>query len=224
MPRGAHWTRATPPAPAAVQPIFCDNGAGSIGSNVEAGALRTARTGSARASALVLAGTSVRIVVTPVVMALVLSRSWTAAAIVFLAASITDWFDGRLARRLNVSSRLGSFLDTTADKLLITGALLALVAVGRASPWLSLAIIGRELSLLALRAAVAAQGLHLEPSMLGKWKATAQFGALALVMLRPHVTLAGAFLDQWTLVLATLVTVWSGVDYFVRFASALRTA
>ncbi len=160
----------------------------------------------------------------PVVMGLVLSHSWTAAAIVFLAAASTDWFDGRLARRFNVSSRFGSFLDTTADKLLITGGLLALVAVGRASPWLSIVIIGRELSLLGLRAAVAAQGQHLEPSMLGKWKATAQFAALTLAMLRPDVIVAGAYLDQWLLALAALVTVWSGIDYFVRFASALRAA
>jgi CDP-diacylglycerol---glycerol-3-phosphate 3-phosphatidyltransferase len=190
---------------------------------VEAGALRTATRGSARASALILAGTSIRIVATPVVMGLVLGRSWTAAAVVFLVAASTDWFDGRLARRWNVSSRLGSFLDTTADKLLITGVLVALVAVGRASPWLSMAIIGRELSLLGLRAAVAAQGQHLEPSMLGKWKATAQFATLTLVMLRPEVVIAGVFLDQWLLAIAALVTVWSGVEYFVRFSSALRS-
>lgn len=189
---------------------------------VEAGALRGGRRGSARASALILAWTSIRIVATPVVMGLVLGHSFTAAAIVFVAASSTDWFDGRLARRWNVSSRLGSFLDTTADKLLITGALIALVAVGRASPWLSMAIIGRELSLLGLRAAVAAQGLHLEPSMLGKWKATVQFVALTLVMLRPDVSVAGALLDQWLLAAAALVTVWSGIDYFVRFYSSLR--
>ncbi|MBV9003427.1 MAG: CDP-diacylglycerol--glycerol-3-phosphate 3-phosphatidyltransferase, partial [Solirubrobacterales bacterium] len=191
--------------------------------DLDAGALRTASTrGSARASALILAGTSIRIVVTPVVMGLILGHSWTAAAIVFLAVSSTDWFDGRLARRWNVSSRLGSFLDTTADKLLVTGVLIALVATGRASPWLSLAIIGRELIVLGLRAAVAAQGLHLEASMLGKWKATAQFVALTLIMLRPEVTFAGAYLDQWLLGVAALVTVWSGVDYFVRFSSALR--
>ena len=56
-------------------------------------------------------------------MASVLGHSWTAAAIVFIVVASTDWFDGRLARRWNVSSRLGSFLDTTADKLLITGVL-----------------------------------------------------------------------------------------------------
>lgn len=174
-----------------------------------------------RASALIIAGTSSRIIATPVVMALVLSRSYTAAAIVFLAVSTTDWFDGRLARRFHVSSRLGSFLDTTADKLLVTGALVALVAEHRASPWLSTVIIGRELSLLGLRAAVATQGMHLESSLLGKWKATIQFVVIALVMLRPGVVFAGAYLDQWLLAVAALVTVWSGIEYFVRFSSAL---
>ena len=129
---------------------------------MEAGALRATHRGTTRASALILAGTCTRIVATPVVMALVLSRSYTAAAIVFIVVSATDWFDGRLARRWGVSSRLGSFLDTTADKLLVTGALIALVAVDRASPWIALIMIGREMIVLGLRAAVAAQGLHLE--------------------------------------------------------------
>src|SRR5947209_2413694 len=159
-------------------------------------AVDLARRGSARASALILAGTSLRIFATPVVMALILDHAWMASAIVFVLVASTDWFDGRLARRWNVSSRLGSFLDTTADKLLITGALLALLSVGRVSPWLSMAIIARELCLLGLRAAVATQGLHLEPSILGKWKATVQFAAVALVMIRPDVIVGGAFLDQ----------------------------
>ena len=202
---------------------ICSPRPDSIGRTVEAGALSTATRGSARASAVILAGTSLRIVATPVVIGLVLGHSWTAAAVVFLVAAATDWFDGRLARRWNVSSRLGSFLDTTADKLLITGALIALVAEGRASPWLAFVIVGREFSLLGLRAVVAGQGSHLDPSLLGKWKATIQFVALAIVMLRPDVHIAGAFLDQWLLGVATLVTVWSGIDYFARFAVTLRT-
>jgi CDP-diacylglycerol--glycerol-3-phosphate 3-phosphatidyltransferase len=189
---------------------------------VVAGALKSGREGSARASALILAGTSLRIVATPAVMALILSHSWTAATIVFLVVSSTDWLDGRLARHWNVSSRLGSFLDTTADKLLVSGVLVALVAVARASPWVAIVIIGREFTILGLRAAVAGQGGHLEPSLLGKWKATVQYIALAVVMLRPDVTIAGAYLDQWLLAAAAVVTVWSGVDYMLRFSSALR--
>jgi cardiolipin synthase (CMP-forming) len=189
---------------------------------MEAGALRAPRTGPERATALLIAGTSIRIVAVPIVMALVISDSFTAAAIVFLSSAATDWFDGRLARRWNVTTRLGSFLDTTADKLLVAGALVALLAVDRVSPWFAMIIIGREFTLLGLRAAVEAHGSHLEPSMLGKWKATVQFAALGLVMIRPDVIIAGAYLDQWGIAIAALITVWSGVQYLIDFSSALR--
>ena len=189
---------------------------------MEAGALRASRAGRRRATALLIVGTSLRIFAVPLVMALVLSGSYSAAGIVFVAVSSTDWFDGRLARRWNVTTKLGSFLDTTADKLLVTGALVALVAVDRASPWLAIVIIGREFMLLGLRAVVASTGTHLAPSTLGKWKTTVQFAAIALAMFRPDVTIAGAFLDEWALVLAAIVTVWSGVEYFARFSSSLR--
>jgi len=189
---------------------------------MEAGALRAPRTGPERATALLIAGTSIRIVAVPIVMALVISGSFTAAAIVFLSSAATDWFDGRLARRWNVTTRLGSFLDTTADKLLVSGALVALLAVDRVSPWFAMIIIGREFTLLGLRAAVEAHGSHLEPSMLGKWKATVQFAALGLVMIRPDVIVAGAYLDQWGIAIAALITVWSGVQYLIDFSSALR--
>jgi CDP-diacylglycerol---glycerol-3-phosphate 3-phosphatidyltransferase len=189
---------------------------------MEAGALRAPRSGPERAQALLIAGTSIRIVAVPIVMALVISGSDTAAAIVFLAAAATDWFDGRLARRWNVTTRIGSFLDTTADKLLVTGAMVALLAVDRMSPWFAIVIIGREFTILGLRAAVEAHGSHLEPSMLGKWKATIQFAALGLVMIRPDVTIAGAYLDEWGIALAALITVWSGVQYLINFSSALR--
>ncbi len=190
---------------------------------MEAGALRARRTGPERAMAFLIAGTSLRIVAVPFVMALVISKSFTTAAIVFFVVSSTDWFDGRLARRWNVTTKLGSFLDTTADKLLVTGALVALLAVDRVSPWIAIIIIGRELTLLGLRAAVAAQGMHLEASLLGKWKATVQFVTIGLVMIRPDVTIADAYLDQWLMVIAAVITVWSGVEYFLRFSSALRS-
>jgi CDP-diacylglycerol--glycerol-3-phosphate 3-phosphatidyltransferase len=156
-------------------------------------------------------------------MGLLLHGSKTAATIVFMVAAATDWLDGRLARRWEVTSRLGSFLDTTADKLLVSVALIALLGVGRVSPWLAAIVISRELVLLGLRAAIAAEGLHIETSMLGKWKATVQFVAIALAMVRPDVHIAGAFLDQWLMVVASIVTVVSGADYLARYLSALRT-
>lgn len=177
-----------------------------------------------RSSRMLAAGTGVRILLAPVVMALVLAESDTAATIVFVIAAGTDWIDGRLARRWGVTTRLGAFLDTTADKLLVATALLALVAIDRVSPWIALIIIAREFTILGLRAAVASGGKHLETSMLGKWKATVQFAAIALAMLRPDVTVGGAYLDEWAMVAAALVTAWSGVDYLLRFSAALRSS
>jgi CDP-diacylglycerol---glycerol-3-phosphate 3-phosphatidyltransferase len=172
---------------------------------------------------LLAVGTGLRILLTPVVMALVLGGYDTAAGVLFAVAAATDWIDGRLARRWEATTRLGSFLDTTADKLLVTGALVALVAVDRASPWLVMVIVGRELVLLGLRAAVASQGRHLEASLLGKWKATVQFAAIVLAILRPDVIVAGAYIDQWAMVVAAVVTAWSGVDYLLRFSAVMRS-
>jgi CDP-diacylglycerol--glycerol-3-phosphate 3-phosphatidyltransferase len=186
---------------------------------VEAGTLS-----ALRSSRLLAAGTGVRILLAPVVMALVLSGSYTAATIVFVIAAATDWFDGRLARRWGVTTRLGAFLDTTADKLLVSTALIALVAVDRASPWVALIIIAREFTILGLRAAVASGGRVMETSMLGKWKATVQFAAIALAMIRPDVMIAGEYLDEWLMVVAALVTAWSGIDYLMKFSAALRSS
>ncbi len=176
-----------------------------------------------RSSRALAAGTGVRVIASPVLLALLLSRSFTAAAIVFVPAAATDWLDGRLARRWGVTTRFGSFLDTTADKLLVTTALFGLVSVHRASPWVALVIVARELAILGLRAAVEAAGVHFATSLLGKWKATVQFVAIALAILRPDLSLAGVWLDQWAMVIAAAVTAWSGADYLARCAAALRT-
>ena len=172
---------------------------------------------------MLAAGTGLRVVASPVVMALVLAGSYTAAAIVFVIAALTDWFDGRLARRWGVTTRFGAFLDTTADKLLVATALIALVSVQRVSPWVALIIVAREFTILGLRTAVESGGRRFETSMLGKWKATVQFAALTLAILRPDVIIAGAYLDQWAMVIAAVVTAWSGVDYIIQFSSALRS-
>jgi CDP-diacylglycerol--glycerol-3-phosphate 3-phosphatidyltransferase len=172
---------------------------------------------------MLAAGTGLRFAACPAVMALVLDASFTAAAIVFAFAAATDWLDGYLARRWRVTTQLGAFLDTTADKLLVTTALIALVAVHRASPWVTLVIVGREFTILGLRAAVESGGRRFKTSMLGKWKATIQFVAIILAIVRPEAVIGGAYLDQWGMVIAALVTAWSGIDYIVQFSSALRS-
>ncbi len=164
-----------------------------------------------------------RIVASPVILALILGHDWTIAAILFLIAAATDFIDGRLARRWEVESKLGSFLDTTADKLLVSTALLGLLAVDRVSPWVAFVIISREFTILGLRAAVSAGGSHFETSRFGKWKATLQFVAIALAILRTDVIIAGAYLDQWLMVLTAAITGWSGIDYLIKSADALKS-
>jgi len=174
-------------------------------------------------SHLLNAGTSLRIVLTPAVMALVLTGdAEVAAALLFAVAAATDLLDGWLARRWHATTTLGSFLDTTADKLLVAGTLFALVAAERASPWLAALIVGRELVILGLRGAVAAGGPVMQPSLLGKLKANVQFAAILLAILRPGEPIGGAFLDEWAMLAAAAITVVSAADYLVRFAHSLR--
>src|ERR687885_168867 len=94
------------------------------------------------------------------------------AAVLFAVAAITDFLDGYLARRWRVTTTLGSFLDTTADKLLVSGVLVALVDVDRASAWITVLIIARELVILGLRGAMASDGTVVQPSTVAKWKTT----------------------------------------------------
>jgi CDP-diacylglycerol--glycerol-3-phosphate 3-phosphatidyltransferase len=182
-----------------------------------------------RSARFVAAGTATRILLTPLIMALVLygdrghhtGAAAIAAGALFCVAAATDWVDGRLARRWGVTSKLGSFLDTTADKLLVTGVLIALLAADRASPWVAAAIIGRELILLGLRGVIAAEGELMAPSMLGKLKTSVQFVAIALAIVRPGEPVAGAFVDEWAMLAAGVLTVWSAADYLVRAVPSL---
>ena len=118
---------------------------------------------------------------------------------------------------------MGSFLDTTADKLLVSGVLIALVAVGRASPWVALIIVGRELVIMGLRGLVAAEGTIMKPSIWGKLKANAQFLAIVLAIVRFGEPLGPFFLDEWAMVAAAAITVLSAVEYLTRFSSVLTS-
>jgi CDP-diacylglycerol---glycerol-3-phosphate 3-phosphatidyltransferase len=183
-------------------------------------AIFTVTWGGLRSARVIAASSATRIVVTPVVMWLVLEEEDDAAelvaAVLFCLAAATDWLDGRLARRWGVTSKLGSFLDTTADKLLVSGVLIALLAAGRASAWIVALIIGRELVLMGLRGVIASEGEVMAPSMLGKLKTGIQFVAIALAILRPGEPLGGLYIDEWAMLAAAAITVWSAADYLVR--------
>lgn len=180
-----------------------------------------------RAAAFLAFITYLRIALTPLVMGMVLVPDpalWVAptAASLFALAAATDFFDGRLARRWKQTTTFGSFLDTAADKLLVSGVLLALVAVDRVSTWIAFVIVGRELLIMGLRGAVSASdGIVMTPSMWGKWKATVQFVAITFAIWRPDIRIGDWYVDQWMMAFAAVITIVSAVQYLTRFVTVL---
>ena len=165
----------------------------------------------------------------PVVMVLVrssdrLENAYGYALALFVVAAMTDFFDGYLARRMGTESTLGAFLDTTADKLLVTGTLFALVSVDRVSIWAAVIIVMREFIVMALRGLVAMSGWYIAPSAWGKVKATVQFTAIGLAFVRLPEPWGPMYLDQWAMWVAVAVTIASGWQYLSVFMESVRAA
>lgn len=168
----------------------------------------------------------VRLALTPVAMYLILqspgNRAYAiAGTVVFVTAALTDFLDGYLARRWRITTTLGAFLDTVADKVLVTGALLVLVEIGTTSSWAAFIIIAREISIMGLRSVAALDQSSVPPSLWGKSKAAIQFAAIAFAIMKFDVVIASWRLDQWLMALAVVVTVVSAGDYFSRFRAVL---
>jgi CDP-diacylglycerol--glycerol-3-phosphate 3-phosphatidyltransferase len=165
-----------------------------------------------------------RLILTPVAMAMILESPGNTtmsvvATVVFTVAAITDFLDGYLARRWRITTTLGAFLDTVADKILVTGALIALVAIGYTNIWFAFIIIGREIAIMGLRSIAALDHGTVPPSMWGKWKATVQFVAISLAILHLDVIIGPWRLDEWFMTAAVTVTIISAGDYFSKFRS-----
>jgi CDP-diacylglycerol--glycerol-3-phosphate 3-phosphatidyltransferase len=170
----------------------------------------------------------IRIALTPVIMALVLADgsfagSWGWALAIFTIAAVSDFVDGFLARRWEITTTLGAFLDTIADKILVTGTLIALVAVGRAWAWAAFVIIVREIAVMGLRGVAGVQGITVMPSRVGKLKAVAQFVAMAMAIVRTADQWGPLYPDEWMMLVAVALTIGSAVDYFIRFATVVRS-
>ena len=139
------------------------------------------------------------------------------ATVIFAAAAITDWLDGYLARVLNQTSAFGAFLDPVADKLIVAAALIMLVYLDRLDAPIALIIIGREITVSALREWMAqiGQSKSVAVSFLGKVKTAAQM--VAIPMLLYHDNIGGYFDSQivgtWLIYLAAILTLWSMIYY-----------
>ena len=106
------------------------------------------------------------------------------SAIIFIIAAVTDWLDGYLARKWNQTSNFGAFLDPVADKLIVSTALILLVADGRVSELVTIIIIGREITISALREWMASMGKRksVAVNMIGKFKTAAQLSAIPMLL------------------------------------------
>ena len=137
------------------------------------------------------------------------------AALVFVIASVTDFFDGYIARSWNQKTKLGAIIDPLADKMLTLAGFLGLMFIGRASPWAIYLILIREFFITGLRVAMAGDGVEVAASMAGKVKTVFQMIAIGwLTMQWPY---ANALL--W---IAVALTLYSGLEYVAAYAKATK--
>ena len=167
----------------------------------------------------------VRIFLVPVLVVFLIvvprpDNLWAAA--VFLAAVLTDWLDGRIARSMRQVTTLGKLLDPVADKLLISASLISLVQVGRVPAWMVVLIVGRDLAITGLRGIAASQNVIIQANEFGKATMAAEVLAVALLILNwPAVSVS---LGQAALVVAILLSLASGVAYFHKFWRRINLA
>jgi CDP-diacylglycerol--glycerol-3-phosphate 3-phosphatidyltransferase len=165
-----------------------------------------------------------RIALIPVLMVFLLAgipNGDIVAIAVFAVAAVTDSIDGYLARRQKSVTVMGVFLDPLADKLLISAALISLVALERLSAWVAMVIIAREFAVSGLRMIAAARNTIISASVWGKSKTVLQVLAIAAYIIEPRFRGAswrpGPHSVAWYLMLVALIaTVLSGIDYFVK--------
>lgn len=166
----------------------------------------------------------IRILTAPLLVVLLLNpgeRLSVASAIIFALVCVTDWLDGYIARKKGLTTTLGKFLDPLADKLLIVTVFIMLIPLGRVPAWVVALIIGREIAVTGLRAVASNMGVVIAASRLGKFKTLSQI--ICLVPLILHYTFYGLnfhLIGLLLLVVAFVLTVWSGIDYFMKFLAS----
>lgn len=140
------------------------------------------------------------------------------ATFIFIIAAITDKLDGYIARKYNQVTRLGSFLDPLADKLMVISALIFLVDVNKLAAWIALIIIGRELAVTSLRIMAAYNHKVLAADKYGKVKLVFQVITIPLYLLNNYpLNLLTSFPFAGTMMFFTiLLTIFSGINYFIK--------
>jgi CDP-diacylglycerol--glycerol-3-phosphate 3-phosphatidyltransferase len=139
------------------------------------------------------------------------------AALIFIIAASTDSLDGYIARKRKMVTNLGKLLDPLADKLLVSAVLIYLVELGKIDAWIVIVIIGREFAVTGLRQIALLEGIVMAASKLGKWKTGIQITAIIALLINNFpfnfIDIRFDLISSWA---AVIITVYSGIDYFVK--------
>lgn len=163
----------------------------------------------------------------------VLSGGSIVAGILFVIASISDYLDGQIARKYNLVTNLGKFLDALADKMLVVSVLIALVALHKVSSVMVIIIVFREFTVTGIRLLASEKGVVIAAKMLGKIKTVTQMSAIIFILFEPlFIKLLGAsnagvisgvsIVGDVLFYICVLMTIISGIDYFMKNLSYFR--
>ncbi|MDD6273694.1 MAG: CDP-diacylglycerol--glycerol-3-phosphate 3-phosphatidyltransferase [Clostridiaceae bacterium] len=148
-----------------------------------------------------------------------------AALFVFVLASVTDFADGKIARKTGKITSFGKIMDPLADKLLVISALMIFLEAGRASAVAVMLIIARELAVTSLRVVAISEGKLMAAAKSGKWKTASQFFYIILMLLHIETMSfipAPLLIEQIAQWIVAAITIWSGIDYFYRNRELIR--
>ena len=164
--------------------------------------------------------TLLRICLIPVFVILMLSQVsnfFLISCIIFIIASITDFLDGKIARKYNLVTDFGKFMDPLADKLLVLSALICMIEYALVAGWMVIIIVARELTVSILRAIAADNGKVIAASGGGKIKTTSQMIAIILLLIGANYSNSQiVFVGTIAMYIATIFTLYSGIDYLYK--------
>lgn len=161
--------------------------------------------------------TVARFIAVPIFIVVFMMGYHYVSAVIFIAASFTDYLDGQIARKYNLVTNFGKIMDPLADKILVISALVCLVDSGQVAAWMLIVILAREFTVTGLRTVAAAQGIVIAAGMTGKIKTVLQMIAVPLLILQNWpFSLIGVPMADIMLWASVIMTIVSGTEYVYK--------